>query len=71
MISIAHHGQFNASLPLYINGNTSHPYRVLEFSGTMSSGRLSTSPSHIAIQPVPLGVTVEAQFFVILEGFFG
>ena len=58
-------------MPFYINGDTSLPYNTLEFTGDMDSGRLSVTPPHVAIQPVPLGVTVEARFTVTLERFYG
>lgn len=58
-------------MPLYLNGDISRPYRNLHFSGDMTGNKLTTTPIHITIQPVPLTVTVEAEFTVHLTGFTG
>ena len=69
--TVAHHGDYSAAVPLYINGDTVHPYRQLNLTADLLPERIISSPAHIAIHPVPLGVTVEAQFTVILKGFSG
>ena len=67
----AHHGRYSETLPLYINGDSARPYRQLTFTADLLPERIISSPSHIAVHPIPLGVTVEAQFTVMLQGFSG
>ena len=67
----AHHGIFTASVPLLLNGDTSQIYRTLTLSAKVTVGCITVSPSHIAVQPVPLRVSVTAQFSVSLHGFSG
>jgi len=35
----------------------------------LPAGRITVSPTHIAVQPVPLGVSITAQFLVSVQGF--
>ena len=65
----AHHGSFTASVPLIVNGNLAYPYRTLSLAAEVPTGRITVSPSHIVVQPVPLGVTLTAQFMVSIQGF--
>ena len=65
----AHHGSFSASVPLIVNGNIACPYRTLSLAAEVPTGRITVSPSHIVVQPVPLGVTLTAQFIVSVQGF--
>ena len=66
--NVAHHGRHAAQVPLFLNGHTDHPYKVFEFSGNVPPSRITTSPLHIVILPIPLEVTVEAEFIVNVEG---
>ena len=68
---LAHHGVYTSSIPLILNGNASQPYRYIELTAEVIPERIVTSPQHIAVQPVPLGITVEAQFSVIMKDFTG
>ena len=68
---LAHHGVYTSSIPLILNGNASQPYRYLELTAEVIPERIVTSPQHIAVQPVPLGITVEAQFSVVMKDFTG
>ena len=65
----AHHGSFSASVSLIVNGNLACPYRTLSLAAEVPTGRITVSPSHIVVQPVPLGVTLTAQFIVSVQGF--
>ena len=66
---IAHHGSFTASIPLILNGDISNPYRIIELRAILPAGRISVDPDHILLQPVPLQVSVVAQFTVFIEYF--
>lgn len=67
---IAQHGSFTCLIPIFINGKPS-PYGDLSLSATLPPGSLAVNPNHIIVHPVPLGITSNKQFLIMLEGFLG
>lgn len=61
-------GSTEASILLFLNGNLS-PYCELSLSATLPVRTIDVNPSHIIIPPVPLGVTLNGEFLVIMDGF--
>lgn len=66
-----HHGNFSASIPLIVNQNVAQPYRLLELSAEVLPGTISVNPAHVVLQPVPLEVSLSAQFYVSVQNFAG
>jgi hypothetical protein len=55
-------------IPVLLNESMS-PYSELSLSAAHPSGSITVNPSHIVVQPVPLGITVQGEFLVTLQGF--
>ena len=65
----AHRGEFRATLPLIVNEVISQPYRTLQLSAHLPASQISVTPGCVDVLPVPLGVSLTAQFSVCLQGF--
>ena len=61
-------GSVDVSIPILLNKSLS-PYSELSLSIQCSSGLIYVNPSHIIMQPVPLGITIHSEFFIIMDGF--
>ena len=66
--SVVQPGSLDVSLPLYLNESLS-PYCELTLTVNVPFGYITVNPSHIVIEPVPLGITVSGDFLIVLDGF--
>ena len=77
-----HHGEFKAEVPLLLHhtplGSTTRdsspptppePYCILALSASVPASSLSFSTSSIILQPVPLDITISAQYSLLLHNF--
>lgn len=61
--------QYEASLPLYLDGDLSKPYVELELAGTGKYPSLGFDCRECVLPPVPLGVTSQAVFHIENDGY--
>lgn len=61
-------GSVDVSVPLFLNACSS-PYCELSLSATLPVGTITVKPSHIIVSPIPLGVMINRNFFVVMDGF--
>ena len=45
------------------------PYCELSLSATVAKGSITATPSHVVLNPVPLGVSVKEEFHIVMNGF--
>lgn len=64
-----HHGEFQAEIPLFLNGNMTQPYSSLTLTASVPVGRITVSTKCIALPPVPLGLTISAQYTLLVQDF--
>ena len=59
---------YEASIPLYLEGDTSKPYLAIEVHGIGQYPKLSFSSRECLLPPVPLGLRSTATFYVVNNG---
>ena len=62
-------GQFKATIPLLLHGDSLCPYRVIELRGSLLSSRLLFDPPSLSLMPVPLGVRIATELAIQATGF--
>ena len=69
IVNSGHHGEFQAEIPLLLNGNMTQPYSSLTLTANVPVGRITLSPKCIALAPVPLDLTMTAQYTLLVQDF--
>ncbi|GAX74871.1 hypothetical protein CEUSTIGMA_g2317.t1 [Chlamydomonas eustigma] len=60
---------YEATIPLYVDGDMSTPYFALEVQGSGEFPRLSFSSRECVLPPVPLGFTSRGTFKIVNQGY--
>lgn len=60
---------YEATIPIYLNGDTSKPYLIMEVTGQGQHPRLSFDVRECILPPVPLGMHTQATFHIINNGY--
>ncbi|XP_072178621.1 cilia- and flagella-associated protein 47-like [Diadema setosum] len=62
-------GEFQAKVPIILDGATDRPYQYLNVHGILKSPQLTFDPLAIVLTPVPLSTKVSADFTIRAAGF--
>ncbi len=62
-------GEFEADMPVFLDGDTDRPYITVRLKGTGIYPKLGFSVDEVVLPPVPLGVPSVARFEVINTGY--
>ena len=60
---------YEAKVPLFLGGNTTQPYYLVDVRGEGQYPRLKFDTKECIMPPVPLGFTSRACFYVISQGY--
>lgn len=64
-----HHGDFLAEIPLLLNDNVIQPYSSVTLTASVPVGRITMSTKRIVLSPVPLDITLSAQYTLLVQDF--
>lgn len=59
---------YEATIPVYLDGDTSRPYLTIEVHGVGQYPRLTFDCRECLLPPVPLGLRSQATFHVVNNG---
>ncbi|XP_041462969.1 cilia- and flagella-associated protein 47-like isoform X1 [Lytechinus variegatus] len=62
-------GEFQAKIPIILDGATDRPYQYINLHGILKSPQLTFDPLAIVLTPVPLSTKVSADFTIRAAGF--
>lgn len=62
-------GEFEADMPIFLDGNTERPYITVRLKGEGIYPKLSFDVGEVVMPPVPLGVESRARFVIINTGY--
>lgn len=62
-------GLFIAHVPVILNDNRDHPYRILELRGQLKTLQIKFEPENIAMISTPLHVPVTVDFNIVASGY--
>ena len=62
-------GEFEADMPIFLDGDTDRPYITLRLKGEGIYPKLSFDVDEVVLPPVPLGIPSRARFEVINTGY--
>lgn len=69
LILIEEPGEFQAKIPIILDGAKDRPYQYLNVHGILKSPQLTFDPLAIVLTPVPLSTKVSADFTIRAAGF--
>ncbi|XP_048577373.1 cilia- and flagella-associated protein 47-like isoform X2 [Nematostella vectensis] len=62
-------GLFIAHVPVILNDDRDHPYRIIELRGELHAPSLTFEPAVLTMTPVPLETPVTANFCIVAKGY--
>ena len=62
-------GVYEANIPLILNNDFEHPYRVLRLTGELEAPIVVFEPEIIHFTPVPLKTSISVEFNIIAKGY--